>query len=88
MPFNETVDAPLQNVELTSNVKVEKFLPIVKLSVCAFAPKSEAKENDESMIKTYLDRQCRNEYVNFASQISYDRKNIAFVFYENQILNL
>ena len=42
----------------------------------------------ESAMQTYLDRQGRNEYVNLASQIAYDGTNMAFVFYENQILRL
>ena len=47
-------------------------------------------QNDvgESTLKTYLDRQGRNEFINLASQISYDGKNIAFVFFENQIRKL
>ena len=94
--FYETVDAPLPNVESTSNLKAEKFLPMVKssaLSHSTLVPKSEnamhpAQKNDESIFKAYLDRQGRNEYVNLASQIGYDGKNIAFVFYENQIRKL
>ena len=42
----------------------------------------------ESAMQTYLDRQGRNEYVNLASQVAYDKTNMAFVFYENQILRL
>ena len=96
LAFYETVDAPLQNVESTSNLKAEKFLPMVKssaLSHSTLVPKSEnvmhpAQKNDESIFKAFLDRQGRNEYVNLASQIGYDVKNIAFVFYENQIRKL
>ena len=40
------------------------------------------------ILRTYLDRQGRNEYINLASQIGYDGSNIAFVFYENQIRRL
>ena len=36
----------------------------------------------------YLDRQGRNKFINLASQIGYDGKNIAFVLYENQIRQL
>ena len=39
----------------------------------------------EFVFATYLERQARNEYVNLASQISYDGHNIAFIFYKNQI---
>ena len=42
----------------------------------------------ESAMKTYLDRQGRNEYINLASQIAYDGKSMAFVFFENQIRRL
>ena len=42
----------------------------------------------ESAMKTYLDRQGRNEFISLASQIAYDGKNMSFVFYENQILRL
>ena len=95
--FYETLDAPLPNVESTSNLKAEKFLPMVKssaLSHSTLVPKSKnaimhpAQKNDDSIFKAYLDRQGRNEYVNLASQIGYDGKNIAFVFYENQIRKL
>ena len=44
--------------------------------------------SEKSVFKEYLDRQGRNEYINLASQIGYDGHNIAFVFYENQILKL
>ena len=82
-------------VELTSNVKVEKFLPMVKSSVlshCTFVPKCEilcfqVQENDESVFKAYLDRQGRNEYVSLASQIVYDDKNIVFVFAKTKFVN-
>ena len=40
------------------------------------------------ILRTYLDRQGRNEYITLASQIGYDGNNIAFVFYENQIRRL
>ena len=42
----------------------------------------------DSAMKTYLERQGRNEYINLASQIAYDGENMAFVFYENQIRRL
>ena len=42
----------------------------------------------ESAMNTYLDRQGRNEYINLASQIAYDGRNMAFVFFENQIRRL
>ena len=42
----------------------------------------------ESTIGTYLDRQGRNEYINLASQIAYDGKCMAFVFFEGQIRRL
>jgi len=45
-------------------------------------------DNGELILRTYLDRQGRNEYINLASQIAYDGSNIAFVFYENQIRRL
>ena len=40
------------------------------------------------MVHNYLEQQGRNEYINLASQINYNRSNIAFVFYENQIRKL
>ena len=49
---------------------------------------SSSRDNNESILRTYLDRQGRNEYINLASQIAYDGSNIAFVFYENQIPRL
>ena len=44
--------------------------------------------NNDLILRTYLDRQGRNEYITLASQIGYDGSNIAFVFYENQIRRL
>ena len=40
------------------------------------------------ILHTYLERQGRNEFINLATQIGYDWKNIAFVFYENQVRRL
>ena len=51
-------------------------------------PSSRVSENSELALHTYLQRQGRSEYINLASQIGYDGKNIAFVFYENQIRRL
>ena len=45
-------------------------------------------ESSEVALHTYLERQGRNEYINLASQISYDGTNSAFIFYENQIRRL
>ena len=39
-------------------------------------------------LRTYLDRQSRSEFINLASQIGYNGKNMTFVFYENQIRKL
>ena len=94
--FNETVDAPLQNIELTLNLKAKAFLPMVKsgaLSHSTFVLKSEnamhsAQKNDESIFKTFLDQQGQNALANLASQISYDGKNITFASYKNQICKL
>ena len=44
--------------------------------------------NNDLILRFYLDRQGRNEYINLASQIGYDGSNMAFVFYENQICRL
>ena len=49
---------------------------------------NEVANNNDLILRTYLDRQGRNEYITLASQIGYDRSNIAFVFYENQIRRL
>ena len=64
-------------------------------------PKTVAKSSDgqnvmlplphldqNSAVFNYLERQERNEYINLASQIGYNGRNIAFVFYENQIRKL
>ena len=44
--------------------------------------------DNDLILRTYLDRHGRNEYITLASQIGYDGSNIAFVFYENQIRRL
>ena len=41
-----------------------------------------------SVVHNYLERQGRNEYINLASQINYNGNNIAFVFYDKQIMKL
>ena len=49
---------------------------------------NEVANNNDLILRTYLDRQGRNEYITLASQIGCDGSNIAFVFYENQIRRL
>ena len=49
---------------------------------------NEVANNNDLILRTYLDRQGRNEYITLASQIGYDGNNIAFVFNENQIRRL
>ena len=49
---------------------------------------NEVADGNDMILRTYLDRQGRNEYINLASKIGYDGSNIAFVFYENQIRRL
>ena len=44
--------------------------------------------NNESILRTYLDKQGGNECINLTLQIAYDESNIAFVFYENEIRRL
>ena len=39
----------------------------------------------EPALRAYIERQDRNEFINFALQIGYDGSDIDFVFYENQI---
>ena len=41
-----------------------------------------------SVFEKYLERQGRNEFINLATQIGYDGRNIAFVFYENKFRKL
>ena len=48
---------------------------------------SETKRG-ETILHIYLERQGRNEFINLATKIGYDWKNIAFVFYENQVRRL
>ena len=49
---------------------------------------NEVADNNNLILRTYLDRQRSNEYLTLASQIGYNGSNIAFVFYENQIRRL
>ena len=44
--------------------------------------------NGEPALRTYIERQDKNEFINLASQIGYDGGNIDFVFCENQIRRL
>ena len=43
---------------------------------------------NDHIFQTYLDRQNRKEYINRASQMSFNGDNIAFVFFKNQIQKL
>ena len=43
---------------------------------------------NDHVFQTYLDRQNRKEYIDLASQMSFNGDNIAFVFYKNQIQKL
>ena len=43
---------------------------------------------NDHVFQTYLDRQNRKEYINLASQMSFNGDNIAFVFFKNQIQKL
>ena len=47
-----------------------------------------AAASSNSVFKQYLERHGRNDFINLAAQIGYDGRNIAFVFYENQIRKL
>ena len=47
-----------------------------------------AAASSNSVFEQYLERQGRNDFINLAAQIGYDGRNIAFVFYENQIRKL
>ena len=47
-----------------------------------------AAASSNSVFEQYLERQGRNDFINLAAQIGYDKRNIAFVFYENQIRKL
>ena len=49
---------------------------------------SEVADGNDVIVRIYLNRQGRNEYINLASQIEYKESNIVFVFYENQIRRL
>ena len=40
---------------------------------------------NDHVFQTYLDRQNRKEYIDLASQMSFNGDNIAFVFFKNQI---
>ena len=46
---------------------------------------NEAANNNDLILRTYLDRQGRNEYITLASLIGYGVSNIAFVFYSMKI---
>ena len=43
---------------------------------------------NDHVFETYLDTQNRKEYIDLASQISFNGDNIAFVFFKNQIQKL
>ena len=47
-----------------------------------------AAASSNSVFEKYLERQGRNEFINLVAQIGYGGRNIAVVFYENQIPKL
>ena len=49
---------------------------------------SEVANGNDVILRIYLNRHGRNEYINLASQIGYKESNIVFVFHENQIRRL
>ena len=91
-PFN-------QFNENRENVNQKTFNPVKNYTASRMKVKSESgshespqrphlnevANNNDLILRTYLDRQGCNEYITLASQIGYDGSNIAFVFNENQI---
>ena len=67
-------------------LRLDPDLPTDALERCCHKPFPIYREN--LALRTYLDRQGRSEFINLASQIGYDGKNMTFVFYENQIRKL
>ena len=66
-------------------------MQILVASGCIFEESGNAANHVASNIvdfEAYLERQGRNEFINLASQITYDGTNLALVFYENQIRKL
>ena len=66
---------------------VSNSILISKGAVCV-SSKVALPVDPTSVVHNYLERQGRNEYINLASQINYNGRNIGFVFYENQIRKL
>ena len=92
-PFNRLTDNrenvnvinPANNHEVKHN-QVKSGSGTLELPQRRFVNK--VADGNDMILRTYLDRLGRNEYINLASQIGYDGSNIAFVFYENQIRRL
>ena len=82
---NEKTLNPVKNY-MVSHMKVKSEFGLHELPQLPHI--NEVANNNDLILRTYLDRQGRNEYITFASQIGYDRSNIVFVFNENQIQRL
>ena len=89
LDMDQSLDFNAYEVRANSTMRSE----IETLPKTVLIPKQRSKplspvKNNLSAVHEYLVRQGRNEYINLASQIAYNRNNIAFVFYENQIRRL
>ena len=47
-----------------------------------------SESNPNAALSAYLERQGRNENINFTTQVGYDDANFVFVFFENQVRRL
>ena len=81
MPLRSFRDENVCSAQVHTGIDRGKIFPDTILH-------SSETELGETTLHTYLERQGRNEFINLATQIGYDGKNIAFVFYENQVRRL
>ena len=67
-------------------LRVDSELPTGALGRGCLKPSPIHRE--DLALRTYLDRQSRSEFINFASQIGYDGKNMTLCFTKIKFANL
>ena len=90
MGFNYHINQGMANntVPLKQDVQPIHSLGATMQMQTPFNEQTPSSSTGEATLITYLERQGRNEFIGLANQIGYDGKNIAFVFFENQIHKL
>ena len=90
MGFNYHINQGMANntLPLKQDVQPIHSLGATTQMQTPFNEQTPSSSTGEATLITYLERQGRNEFIGLANEIGYNGKNIAFVFFENQIRKL